>query len=143
MDTIVTSADKAREVELYAANCNGTSYYHKQGPLSDMRYTDGVQNLAEVCGAYWLVDLIASHQSTIRGERPDHHDFQVWRFMLTEPENAESRAWVAECWTDTPGELGSLLLARQLIPYSNFPPELSPYCGVWVEGKVILLNREH
>ena len=139
---IVTSADKAEQVRNYAARTVGTSRYHRPRYGSDMLYTDGVEHLAETCGAHWLVDLIASHQPSIRFERPDHRYFQVWRLRLTSSSEG-SRAWLAECWSDTPDDLGSLLLAQQLIPYSDFPSELSPYTGVWVEGSIILLSAEH
>ena len=40
----------------------GTSAYYRFIILSNLVLTDGTKYLAEVAGAYWLMDLIASYQ---------------------------------------------------------------------------------
>jgi hypothetical protein len=58
----------------YFGSSNGSEnfYCHR---LSLILYTDGVKDLAESCQAYWLIDLIISHQcnNNMNLER-----FQVW-----------------------------------------------------------------
>ena len=45
----------------YFGSGNGSEnfYCHK---TSLILYTDGVKEMAEKCSAYWLIDLIISHQ---------------------------------------------------------------------------------
>lgn len=45
----------------YFGSGNGSENYYCHKP-SLILYTDGVKELAEQCGAYWLIDLIISHQ---------------------------------------------------------------------------------
>ena len=40
---------------------NGSENFY-QNKLSPIIYTDGVKDMAETCGAYWLIDLVISHQ---------------------------------------------------------------------------------
>lgn len=46
---------------------HGTEQYHKSNMFSGDRliHTDGVQYVAENGGAYWLLDLIASHYGSV------------------------------------------------------------------------------
>jgi hypothetical protein len=44
----------------------GTENYYAHPLVSRFVWTDGVQYVAERAGAFWLVDLIAVHQPTIR-----------------------------------------------------------------------------
>src|SRR5258706_11942595 len=48
---------------------NGSENFYRNR-LSPIIYTDGVKDMAETCGAYWLIDLIISHQliKTVRLE---------------------------------------------------------------------------
>lgn len=58
----------------FFGNANGSENFWCHRP-SLILYTDGVKDLVEKCQAYWLIDLIISHQSkqAINLER-----FQVW-----------------------------------------------------------------
>ena len=40
---------------------NGSENFYRH-ILSGLIYTDGVKDLADGCQAYWLIDLIVSHQ---------------------------------------------------------------------------------
>ncbi len=51
-------------------------YRHWTGRLI---YTPGVQHLAERAGAYWLIDLVASHQIT---PNVSAEEFQVWTLTV-------------------------------------------------------------
>ena len=52
---------------------NGSENFYCHKP-SLILYTDGVKELAEGCGAYWLIDLIISHQC--------HNDVNLERFQV-------------------------------------------------------------
>jgi hypothetical protein len=38
----------------------GTENYHKH--WLGLVYTDGIKAMAELCGAYWLIDVVASYE---------------------------------------------------------------------------------
>ena len=58
----------------YFGSCNGSDNFYCHKP-SLMLYTDGVKMMAEKAEAFWLIDLIISHQckKEVNNER-----FQVW-----------------------------------------------------------------
>jgi hypothetical protein len=108
--------------------------------------TGGALDFAGQAGAFWLLDLIASHQPGIYAKHGPQ-DFQLWRVVRL-PEGAKHDAR-AECWTDTPGAPGSVRLAQQLIPMTDFPFDRLPAnFRLYLEGDarrqaVILLPCEH
>lgn len=131
--------DKVKTVRDYIAHTTGTEHHWGHPLMRSFRYTDGVKFIADTCGAHWLIDLIASHQlkPKVRRER-----FQVW---VLKPETFRKdgelvQGWVAEAWTDTPGE--SKRIVRQTLEYTDFPAELMPFT-LWVESGVLLLPAEH
>ena len=133
-----------REYEL--ATC-GTEQWHKH--YLGLVYTDGLKFVADVCGAFWLLDAVASWQPKIVKAMEEHklRPFQVWRLHFC-PHARSEPEWVLDCWSDTPGYKGgedgpaSIELASQAIGYSDFPVGLSPF-EFWVEGNVALLKGEH
>jgi len=58
----------------FYGSSNGTAVYHSHKP-SLILFTDGIKELAEACEAYWLIDLIVSHQSA---QEINLQRFQVW-----------------------------------------------------------------
>ena len=48
-------------------------------------YTDGVKFLAEKAGAFWLIDLVASHQTA----RLRQEEFQIWTLTVDRRQNAD------------------------------------------------------
>lgn len=132
--------DKAAAIREYEAQCNGTNdlYKHQLG----IYYSDGMKFVAETCGAYWLLDLIASHQPAIQRKltRLGERDFQVWRLEF-EPTAGPVHGWTIRAWTDKPHAEGSRSLATQHIEFSDFPRELSPF-EFWVENRTAMLKPE-
>lgn len=61
------------EIEGFLAKFCGTENYYKHW-LPGFRFTDGVKGMADLCGAYWLIDLVVSHQ---RGKLR-LAEFQIW-----------------------------------------------------------------
>lgn len=117
------------------AQCIGTENQYQHWLLRSFRYTDGIKTLADGAGAYWLVDLVASHQPEpkLRGA-----DFQLWRLRKL-PEGSKNAA-VAECLTDTNGQV----LCRQFIPYTDFPfVELGDTFEWYVCDRVMMLKSEY
>jgi hypothetical protein len=53
---------------------SGSENFYRHSP-SSILYMDGVKELAEKCGAYWLIDLIISHQCY---KNVNREPFQVW-----------------------------------------------------------------
>lgn len=135
----MSAADKVRE---YAAHTMGseTLWRHPFGLI----YTDGMRLVAEVCEAWWLIDLIASHQPGIRQRHPHLACFQVWRILERKGGGAD-----VEAWSDTPGmkadpetgEPGSVKLASQRIPIAYFPRDLMPF-EWWVENGTAMMKEE-
>lgn len=133
--TTTEGADKASAVREYARQTCGSLDLHRHWTRA-LVYTDGIEFLAETCGAYWLIDAVASHQPAIAKRHPYEAGFQVWRLVRVWKRDD---AWRLEAWSDTPDE--STLLARQEIPYSDFPPGLSGF-EWWVEYETMMLKEE-
>lgn len=127
-----TEAEKVARVRDYLAHTTGTENHWQHSLMRGFRYTDGVQFVADTCGAHWLIDLVASYQvkPKVRAQ-----SFQVWRF-----ERTRNGGYVASAWTDTPHQ--SEQLAIQRMEFSDFPNELLPF-DLWVEYGVLLLPAEH
>lgn len=117
----------------------GSQEWHK-GSFPPIIYTDGPKLVADTCGAYWLIDVIASWQPELRRKNGRFPPFQVWHLTKEYDKKEERDFWIIRCWSDTPGK--STRLAYQKIPYSDFPDELLPFT-MWVEGGTIILPAEH
>ena len=110
------------EAELH--QFTGTQNYYRNS--KELLYTDGIQYLAEQAGSYWLIDLVESHQPTLRGV-----PFQVWRLKV----NEDKSALVTMVEDD-----GEPVKVRQEILFTDFPlNEFSFYC---IDG-VMLLKSEY
>lgn len=138
--TMLTDNEKAEAVRDYQRRTQGTSTYYKN-PIG-IFYTDGIKFLADTCGAYWLIDVVASWQPEIAKGHPDLVHFQVWRLFKKDDK------WVVDAWSDTPeapdSEDGpaSVRLAFQEIGYSDFPPELAPF-EWWTMNGYMILKEEY
>lgn len=125
---------KQKSANDHFGNSNGTSQYYRH-PLSSIVYTDGVRDLAETCEAYWLIDLIVSHQAAwtlppFGGIEGGLHPFQVWELR-----QVEGFQYEAEC-TDGNGKH----ITRQRIPYTDFPYQEA---RIWLSERVLLLPCEY
>jgi hypothetical protein len=124
--------NEASKIRSALAQHFGTDAYHAyprgidgDGPL----LTDGALEMARLCRAFWLIDLIASAQ---RDQMVSRELFQVWSVA---PDRGNGSAAVT-C-TDGNGEF----LTAQEIADTNFP--LPEGITLWKEGEVILLPNEH
>jgi hypothetical protein len=101
-----------------------TCYRHWAGTL---RFTEGVQYLAETASAYWLIDLIASWcpHASLRNE-----EFVLWKLVVNSDRTATAIA------DDGNGRE----LVRQDIPWTDFPlDEVSLY----LTDNTLLLPSEY
>lgn len=108
------------------AQCSGTeSHYHH---FSGLLYTDGIKLMAELCGAYWLIDVIASLQLRCRRD-PMLRDMQFWFLRKVED------GWELVCERDE-GDIAF----KQRIDFSDFPLN---EIQIWVQDDVMLLPSEY
>jgi hypothetical protein len=123
-----------KKIDLSPFYSSENFYKHWLGLL----FTDGVKHVADEAGAYWLIDVIASHQLKARRD-PMLRDFQIWT-VHSKPTKQNPRRVIVECFRDT-SEAASIV---QTIPYSDFPFDRLPDdFKIYVEGNVILLPSEH
>lgn len=79
-------------------------------------YSEGVKHMAETAGAYWLLDVVASHQPDWRLH---NEEFQVWKLSVNPDRTA--RVW-CEDGNDT-------TLLEQLVPFTDYPED---ECEIWL-----------
>jgi len=104
----------------------GASVWFRHPAAKGVLYTEGVKYLAEMGGAWWLVDSIAFAQ----GERDLPAEFQVWTLRSV----ADGGAVL--CCRDVSGRL----LRRTEIPQADFPlDEIRLFCV----GGVLMLESEY
>jgi hypothetical protein len=130
--------EKTRLIEQHMAYTTGSTQMRKHHLGID--YTDGMHYVAEICGAHWLLDLIASHQPTIRRKHPELHGFQLW-ILTKNTDDPDSPLWIIDAWSDTPTSEHAVGLATQEIQYSDFPDGLLPF-EFYVENNTALLKEE-
>jgi hypothetical protein len=101
---------------------NGTEQYYKY--KMGLMLTDGSKALADKYSAWWLLDVIMSHQPRLAGE-----EFQQWKLE----KNGETKA-IVSC-DDGNGKV----ILKQTITYTDFEADTAT---LWVENKVIMLPSE-
>lgn len=108
----------------------GTENYYVHFTKSFV-FTDGVKAMAEQCKAYWLIDVIASHQinKDIKSKL-----FQIWTIS-----SIQGKATI-EMRPDS----DQPVLVRQQIPFTDLPEgRLSMYYIDDGSNKVLLLPSEY
>lgn len=121
------------EILTMIAQCNGTEQYHRH--FSGLLFTDGVQQLAEMAECFWLIDVIASHQTRKLDAACD--GFQLWTITT----DTDAQTCVVECRTDS----NKPAIVHQAIGFTTFP--IAGKFTLYVEGpkgqSVLLLPSEH
>ena len=118
------------EIKQALRQFTGTEAWHRH--LPGVLLTDGAKYLAEECGAYWLMDVIASHIPSI----PHDETFTIAQLTV----NPMNKAFFTLA-DDAPA---TKIYANQSISYTDFPlDEVKLY--VIREGNewVILLPSEY
>lgn len=105
---------------------NGTENYYNYS-LTNYHYTDGVRDLATGCDAYWLIDLIISHQlcKNVSKER-----FQVWELTRHFKDS-----FLIICTDGNSNKITS-----QKIQFSDFPFD---FATLWFIDGLLLLPCEY
>jgi hypothetical protein len=104
---------------------SGIVYKHSLGIF----YTEEVQYLAEAASAYWLLDLIASHQTKEFLSNPKLQDFQIWHLLVHEKSGTLICEWDM-----------NMEVLRQEIEYTDFPLQS---IKLYLVSKVLMLPREY
>lgn len=126
----------AAQLEEQLPHFTGTEQWYKFNMLfRNMLLTDGTQFLAEKAGAYWLMELIGSHQTNPKVRR---EMFQNWTLKLNDKGGCRI----------TCDDGNGNVLCRQDVPYTDFPMDIKLYC-IWSVDEVnkpyavILLPSEY
>ena len=106
---------------------NGTNEWHRWSALFQMTITDGVKYLADEGGAYWLLDLIASHAVKLNAYG---HEFICANVTVT-PDN--KCKVIMEDGNDN-------VIGKQDVGYTDL--EEGTY-KLWITDGVILLPSEY
>lgn len=110
----------------YFGSSNGTENFYSHKP-SLILYTDGVKDLAEKCAAYWLIDLIISHQCK--------QDINLERFQVWDLKRIKENIFQVVCTDGNHNRITS-----QYIPFSDFPYDLAT---IWLVDGCLMLPIEY
>jgi hypothetical protein len=107
-DTQISTTDQRKAAIEHALAQHSGSLERFRHWTRRIIYTPGVEDMAKICNAYWLIDLVASHQITpsVRAE-----EFQVWTLTVAADHTAVASA------DDGNGRE----VARQDIEFTDFP----------------------
>lgn len=106
----------------------GSESWYRHGINRKMLYTDGVKYVADVGGAYWLLDEIAITnllESSVRAE-----EFQVW--TLQRNTGSSGAFLTCEDGNDNP-------VFSSPISFTDFPLDS---ITIWVENNTMMLPSE-
>ena len=122
----MTSAELRSALAQHSGTQTYTSYSYSGATV--FRMTDGVVDMRDKAQAYWLIDAIASHQTTpnVRAER-----FQAWHLKHC-GKNSGAMLKV------TDGN-SSLVIATQRIAYTEFPLDDGKSFDLWLVDGVLML----
>lgn len=110
----------------YFRSANGSENLYRYS-FTHFIYTDGVKSMAQDCQAYWLIDLIVSHQLH---DNVKKESFQVWDLKRVKDD-----AFVIIATDGNKNEVAS-----QEIPFSDFPYDLAT---LWMVDGCIMLPSEY
>lgn len=116
------------ELQNALAHFTGTEHYYRIYPKFVL--TDGTKYLADVAGAYWLMDLYASHLASVDAEAESFTCLKLTKHGKGADiviEDGNTRA-----------------LAKQQIEYTDFPLENFMFYAIWSgEFWVLMLSSEY
>lgn len=120
------------EIQTTLPNFTGTEHWYRWSPLfRTLLLTDGAKYIADSCDAYWLMDVIGSHLSSVK-ERMGHvilmRKSKSWHFEINDGDRGD----------------GVKIYAKQKIEYSDFPLErIDMYLIYDGEHWVLMLPSEY
>lgn len=141
MNTTKPEPTTAAELEAALSGYIGTEHYYTSPTFGarGLRYTDGIRAMAELAGAYWLLD-------TIHAAAMEHPQFKasLWTVRM-ESENDKGRLLIAFDFRDdgTPidsrGNVGQADFSQEF-DFTDFPTGAFNF---YIHGGVILLQSEY
>lgn len=105
------------------AHCTGTEHYYRYGLIKKLLLTDGAKTMAELCGAYWLLDHIVCY----------HKGSEFMEVFTLDTTGGEATI------THTDGNDNNLRPPHK-ISFTDFP---LPSITLWLRDGVILLPSEY
>lgn len=118
---------KAFELRQELRRFTGSEQFYRH--FLGLVYTEGVKYLADKAGAHWLLEVICSHQRTVRKRLGD--EFQFWRVVVHKDRSAEVVCY--SCLEEKKAVL------TQRIEYTDFPLEV---IDIWVNNRTMYLPTE-
>jgi hypothetical protein len=110
----------------YFGSSNGSENFYRHN-ITGLLYTDGIKEMVESCKAYWLIDLICSHQCI---KRVKQESFQVWDLK-----GMQENQFSITC---TDGNYNHI--TSQQLPFSDFPYDT---ITIWLIDGCLLLPKEY
>jgi hypothetical protein len=110
----------------FFGSATGSEYFYGQAG-SPFMYTEGVKDMADDCGAFWLIDLVISHQLT---KSVKFEPFQVWQLKREKDD--------AFCIVASDGN--GKQIAQQQIPFSDFRYDMAT---LWLVNGCLMLPKEY
>ncbi len=114
--------------QLEIAQFTGSEQWYRHFLNHKVLYTEGARYVAEIAGAYWLLDeiaLIKPHDKAVAAE-----EFQAWKLTVADDQTA-----ILIC-DDGNGRV----VYTKSIPYTDFPVE---GITLWFVNNTILLPSEY
>ncbi len=104
-----------QQIENHLAQFTGSGNLYRHW-TNRIVFTDGIKEMAEICGAYWLIDLVASHMSRKLMDAAD--GFHVWTVKrVADKEMPDRVGFNVVCQRDT----GTKPLVSQDGEFTTFP----------------------
>lgn len=120
------------ELKAGLAMHTGTESYHRHPLSRKFVLTDGAVWLAENAGAWWLLDVIVSHQHDARAKR---EEFQVW--TLIKDKIGEG------CVVHMTDGNSAVPIITQVIEFTDFPLDEIKFYVCLGDPSVVMLTSEY
>jgi len=121
-----TPIEKQAEIESQLGQFSGSEeHYRWSGLFKFAVLTDGTKFLSEKYGAYWLMDVIASHQHSFKVRR---EEFQVWNLKKTKGSGCRI--------TCDDGDKN--VVASQIVKFTDFPLDTIKLYATWA-GNILTI----
>jgi len=121
------SAITLEELQADLAHCNGTEYYYPS-LMRNVVYTDGMKRVADLAGAYWLIDYVAPLVSKMYPRA----GFQLWELEVT---GSEAVLTMRE-------DSNRPALHEERIPYTDFPEGRFKFYACGTPARFVIMVPE-
>lgn len=112
---------------------SGSETMYRHAFQKKLIYTEGVKYLAEEVGAYWLIDLVASHLHAMLKKAPDEH-FTHWELRLDDKHG---------CTVSAKADSDTEPYVEQYVEFTDFPEDFDFYVVLDSAGWVMMLKSEY